>query len=126
MIRFLAFVVAVALVIWGPNLVWLRRSTVYVENRSDSTVEAVRIFACDEAIELGDLEWGESRLRLIPECGGNTLSVTMRFHGVEYQACSAPVDASMTHVEAWLDSPTRGGCDYGEPLLSPLLLTRLW
>jgi hypothetical protein len=125
-VRFLAFVAAVVLLVWAPNLVWLRRSTVYVENRSDSTVEAVRVFACDESIELGDLEWGESRLRLIPECGDTTLSVSTRFHGVEHQTCSASVDASMTHVEAWFDSPTKGGCDYGEPLLSPLLLTRLW
>lgn len=126
MLRFLAFLAAVALVVWAPNLVWLRRSTVYVENRSNSTIEAVRLFACDEAIEFGDLEWGESRLRLIPECGDTALSVSSRSHGVEHQICNAAVDASMTHVEAWFDSPTKGDCDYGEPLLSPLLLPRLW
>jgi hypothetical protein len=125
-LRFLAFLAAIALVVWAPNLVWLQRSTVYVENRSDSTIESVRLFACDEAIELGDLEWGESRLRLIPACGDTALSLTTRLHGVEHQICTAPVDASMTHVEAWFDSPTKGGCEYGEPLLSPLLLTRLW
>jgi len=47
MVRFLAFVAVAVLVVWGPNLIWLRRSTVYVENRGDSTVEGVRVFACE-------------------------------------------------------------------------------
>lgn len=124
--RFLAFVAVVLLVVVGPNLVWLGRSTVYVENRGDSLVEQVSVFACEDAIELGDMEAGESRVQLLPECGDTTLSVSSNLRGVERQTCSVPVDSSMTHVDAWFDSPRKGGCSLGEPLLSPLLVTRLW
>ncbi len=126
MSRFLAFVIAVLLVVVGPNLVWLARSTVYVENRGNSLVEQVSVFACDEEIEIGDMEAGESRVRLLPECGDSQLSVSSNLRGVEHQTCSVPVEASMTHVDAWFDSPLHGSCSFGEPLLSPLLVTRLW
>lgn len=126
MIRFVAFVALLLLVALGPNLLWLSRSTLYVENRGDSTVESVRAFACQDAIELGDLEPGESRLRLLPSCGDTTLSISTKIRAAEHQTCEVPVEASMTHVDAWFDSPIKGGCALGEPLLSPLLVTRLW
>jgi hypothetical protein len=107
----------------GPNLLWLNRSTIRIENRSAQRIEDVVLYACSQPRSLGPLAPGSSRFHVLPKCGDDSLEVRS---GLTSTSCRIYVEGEMYHIRAWFSSPTTGDCTYGGmPPFSPLLLTEL-
>lgn len=113
--------IGLAVFVLGPNLLWLNRSTVRVENRSGKLIHDVVLFACSTPKSLGPLAAGASRFEILPKCGDDTLEIRA---GLAPTDCHTYVEGDMYHVRAWFPSPTTANCTYGgSPPFTPLLLT---
>ncbi|MHC4991928.1 MAG: hypothetical protein ACYTGC_13205 [Planctomycetota bacterium] len=113
--------IAVLALLLGPNAFWLARSTVRIENRSSAPVPSVVLAACSLELDLGTLSAGSSVLRVLPQCGDDTLVVSSG----DAEVCRLYVEGSLYHVRAWFSSPDEGDCGYGSPPFSPLLVLQL-
>lgn len=117
-------VVAMIVLLVSPNLLWLNRSTVRIENRSSELIEDAVLFACEKPISLGRLAPGASRFEFLPKCGDDSLEIRA---GLMATNCRLYVEGDLYHVRAWFSSPTTGDCTYGGmPPITPLLLTELF
>lgn len=110
----------VILVFAAPNILWLSRSTLFVENRSAEPLADVRFTLCEESFSLGALESGGSRFRLLPSCGDASLSV--RVGTVEL--CRAYVEGDMYHVDVVFEPSAGGTCDVRLAPFSPVFLIK--
>lgn len=118
----LGLVVATAAIAVSPNLLWLVRSTVRIENRGPSAVSELVLEACSESLRLGELGPGDSVLRILPRCGDDTFVMSTGTH----EGCTLYVEESMYHVRAWISPSGEPGCDYGGSTpFTPLLLLEL-
>ncbi len=112
--------VGVMVLILGPNLLWLNRSTVRIENRSGQPIHDVVLFACSEPKSLGTLTVGVLRFEFLPNCGDDTLEIRA---GTQPSECRLYVEGDLYHVRAWFSSATTADCTYGgAPPFTPLLL----
>ncbi|MBX3235694.1 MAG: hypothetical protein KF814_06045 [Nitrospiraceae bacterium] len=112
----------IILLLCAPNLVWLKHSTVRVENRGQEEIQDLVLYACSQPINLGSLAPGGSRFRLIPHCGEDSLEV----RSGDLAVCNIYVEGQSYHVLAWLTSPMSGDCTYkGAPPFSPWLVGEL-
>jgi hypothetical protein len=108
----------------GPNLLWLSRSTIRIENRSTQPVENVVLFACDKPINLGLLSAGASRFQVLPSCGDDSLEVRA---GEMPSNCRMYVEGDLYHVQAWFTSSTSAECSYGRMIpFWPFLIVELF
>lgn len=111
----------VALVL-GPNLFWLARSSVRIENRDVVDLTRLSYQACSQSFPIERLEAGESVFRVLSACGDDSLVILSE--GIE--VCVLYVEGDMTHVRAHLTSPREGECSYGSPPFAPLLIFELF
>jgi len=118
-------VILVLVLALGPNLLWLGRSTVRVENRGSAPVEAVRLEVCETTLALGRLAPGEARFELLPRCGETTLAVAAGSDLMRARVCETSVESQLNHVDAWFNTPTKGDCAYSPPPFSDLLILEL-
>lgn len=113
----------VALLLLGPNLLWLNWSTVRIENRGAQPLDDAVLVACEQAMSLGRLAPGASRFLFLPKCGDDSVQTRVGRHDTN---CRLYVEGDMYHVRAWFNSPTTGDCIYGGmPPVTPLLLAEL-
>ena len=117
--RVLLFLGVLVLILWSPNLLWLARSTLFVENRSTRPLTDVRLALCDASFSLGELKLGESRFRTLPSCGDASLSV----NAGERELCRTYVEGDMYHVDV-VAAEREIACDVRFPPFSPLFLIK--
>ncbi len=108
------------LLLAAPNLLWLSRSTLFVENRSDEPLADVRFTVCEESFSLGALDSGGSRFRLFPSCGDASLSVSVG----ATELCRAYVEGDMYHMDVVFEPLTGGTCDVRLAPFSPVFLVK--
>jgi hypothetical protein len=113
-----------ALVILGPNLMWVSRSSVMLHNTATEPL-AVRLLLADDpeqAIEAGTLAPGEKHFMWIDPKGEATLSVEVE-EGLGWNRhCAEYVEEGMYRVEATIASPTEVTCATSLPLFERLLV----
>lgn len=120
--RWLGLGTVAAVLAVAPNLLWLVRSTVRVENTGSDVVSGVVLEACSRARPLGPLEPGASVLRVLPRCGDDTLVLST----AAGESCGLYVEPGMYHVRASIATSGEPGCEYGgSPPFTPLLLIEL-
>jgi hypothetical protein len=123
--RLLAVLLVLAALLLLPNLVWLERSTLRIENRSPDPIAAVRLRACGEIYEVGSLEAGEAYAGFLPACGDDSLTVMAPAASAENAVCTIYVEGDMYHVDVWFTSPTTGDCAYDFPPFSALFVRKM-
>lgn len=110
--------------LFGPNLIWLNRSTVRIENQASSPVENIVVVSCDRPKSLGRLSAGESRFEVFQKCGDDTLEIRTGEHPTN---CRFYVEGDMFHVQVRVISPTTADCSYSGVLpFWPLLIFELF
>jgi hypothetical protein len=108
----------------APNVLWLERSTVAIENRSNERIGDVELRVCASVLRVARLDPGGSQLLVLPKCGESTLVVVSGASGGGAESCKHYVESKMYHVDVWFDAARQAHCAYGYPPFAPLLLTK--
>lgn len=113
--------VLVALVVLGPNLLWLARSTATVTNESGKELRDLRVDLGDRDVLIGVAMLGQSRFVFLPQTGAATLGVTYVVNGELHRGCHEYVEGSMYHVDIVISDGQEASCTVSLPLLNRLL-----
>ncbi len=125
----LIILVMFAGMICAMNAVWLRYSStkVVVGHRG---VASVVIRVDGEEIELGNLRTGESRFLLLPRTGKSskksTFSISFMSGDMETSVCTLGIDQSGQHVDVVLYHDIESACTLSSPILSELIVTKMF
>lgn len=109
-------IAAIALLVlpFAPNLIWLASSTVRIHNASGRPIADVAYLACERPHAIGELDPDESVFRLLPGCGDDTLEILIG----QARFCQTYVEGEMYHVDADIRAAGEVHCAYDEPFSS--------
>ncbi len=119
----LALLSLAAIIVLGPNLIWLASSTARVENRTSRGLAGVRLQTGQQDVVIGSVPSGDSRFVFLPVRGESTLQVHYSFNGEDRTGCQEYVEQSMYHVEAVIDADGEIACRTSLALTGRLLLS---
>lgn len=116
--------VLLALLVVGPNLLWVSRSSVALHNAADEPL-AVRLIlsgAPEQIIDAGTLAPGARQFMWIAPTGEATLSVEVQA-GIGWERnCAAYVEPGMYRVAITIDSAEKVTCETTQPIFKRLLV----
>lgn len=115
---------AIALAIVAPNLIWFDRSSVDIRNFTEVPLTDVELRFCGSTLRINELGAGQTRLLFLPKCQKAVLIVSAGTGVGAFEACKREVESSLYHVEITVTGPRTAACDLGSPPYSPLLLEK--
>ena len=120
--RYLGLTMALLALLLAPNLVWLARSTVRIENTSAHAIDAVAYVACDTTHAVGTLGAGQSVFRLLPACGDDTLEIVIG----DSKISQLYVEGELYHVDVSISGADEAVCHYADPFSSLFVAKAIW
>lgn len=118
---FVVGAVVATLVVFGPNFLWLSRSTARITNDSGRELRDVRAEMAGADVLVGVVGPGQSRFVFLPQTGDATFHVSFVADGEPLSGCQEYVEGSMFHVVVAIGQDLAANCDVDMPLFDRLL-----
>lgn len=107
-----------------PNMMWLKYSTLRINNEGNQSLPVAQIQIGDSLLEVKDIKPGKFDFRILPQASEGTLAITLPpSHSLE-SLCHTYLEKRMYHVDVTVKNGQVLRCESSLPLLSQFWMTK--
>jgi hypothetical protein len=103
-----------------PNVMWLKHSTIRINNQGNTTVDLTKLQVGEETQEIRAIEPGTFHFGMLPQQSQGSLAVTLPPNQKLDSFCHTFVEEKMYHVDISLKEGKVLSCETSLPILSNL------
>ncbi len=107
-----------------PNLMWLKHSTLRVNNTGKQPLEMAQLSVGETTLEIQDIEPGEFEFRLLPKQVNGTMAITLPPSRSLESLCHTYSEGKMFHIEVQIQDGKVVACQSSVPFLSKLWVVK--